>query len=455
MKYDKQAHAEAVAYLAAKEKELNEIAVKVNDNAETDEWTDQKSMAHSALANQHMVVSSEVKLARDKVSTFEDIQRITRKSNREPSAFSRFLAQGSNGLTAEEKQEGNLNGDNTHVAAGATESFTFKVPDVSAYTRTDDSSAQEAVPETVSPDVIEALAFQGEGVMNLTYRFATTSGNEYRRLQFDEATEEGFILGNQSAAVTTKNLADINVVTFYAKTVSSGFMYITNEAIQDSIVGLEAFATRHGGRRIMRTIEKNITLDGDGSSNTALSVINGSQDGINTATADTLAWEDLVNLQYAVPRAYRSGGERGPYANNELPGIVGYCIPDSFEKLVMLMKDGEGRPIWMPQASSGIGGGYPGRIFGYPYSVSMDGVWSDLSSASATGDVLCAFGNWAYFGRRTVRDIVVHRMMDSGTLVNNAIAYVMFMRFDFRPFGALGTAGNANKTAAVRLLKNT
>ena len=451
MKYDKQAHAEAVAFLAAKEKELNEIAVKVNDNAETDEWTDQKSMAHSALANQHMVVSSEVKLARDKVSSFNDLHDIVRKSNREPSAFSRFLAQGSNGLTAEEKDEGNLNKDSTQVM-GASESFTFKVPDVSAFTRTDDSTAQEAVPETVSPDVIEALAFQGEGVMNLTYRFSTATGNEYRRLQFDEATQEGYILGNQAAAVATRNLADIEVITFYVKTVSSGFMYITNEAIQDSIVGLEAFATRHGGRRIMRTIEKNITLDGDGTSNAALSVINGSQDGISTATADTLAWEDLINLQYSVPRAYRAGGERGPYANNELPGIVGYCIPDSFEKLVMLMKDGEGRPIWMPQASSGIGGGYPGRIFGYPYSVSMDGVWSDLSSASATGDVLCAFGNWGYFGRRTVRDIVVHRMMDSGTLVNNAIAYVMFMRFDFRPFGALD--GN-NKTAAVRLLKNT
>ena len=454
MKYDKQAHAEAVAYLAAKERELNEIAVKVNDNAETDEWTDQKSMAHSALANQHMVVSSEVKLARDKVSSFEDLHNLTRKSNREPSAFSRFIAKGSHGLTAEEKQEGHLNQDNTQVV-GASESYTFKVPDVSAFTRTDDSTAQESVPETISPEVVEALAFQGEGVMNLTYRFSTNTGNEYRRMQFDEATEEGFILGNQSASVTTKNLADIGIMTFYAKTVSSGFMYITNEAIQDSIVGLESFATRHGGRRIMRTIEKNITLDGDGSNNTAISVINGSQDGISTATADTLAFEDLINLQYSVPKAYRAGGERGPYANNELPGVVGYCIPDSFEKLVMLMKDGNGRPLWMPESSSGLGSTYPGRIFGYPYSVSMDGVWSDLSSASATGDVLCAFGNWGYFGRRTVRDIIVHRMMDSGTLVNNAVAYVMFMRFDFRPFGALGTAGNANKTAAVRLLKNT
>ena len=454
MKYDKQAHAEAVAYLAAKEKELNEVATKVNDNAETDEWTDQKSMAHSALANQHMVLSSEVKLARDKVSNFTDLHNAIRKRGDEPSAVSRFLASGTSGLTAEEKQELDLNQDDTHVRGGS-DSIVLKIPNVTAVTRTDDSSAEETVPETVSPSVIEALAFQGEGVMNLTYRFTTATGNEYKRLQFDEATETGTILDDQNTTVATNDLADFTVVTFRVKTVTSGFMYITNEARQDSIVPLESHATRHGGRRIMRAIEKDITLDGDGTSNKSISVINGAQDGISTATADTLAWEDLVNLQYSVPRAYRAGGERGPYANNELPGIVGYCIPDSFEKIVMLMKDGNGRPLWMPEASSGIGVRYPGRIFGYPYSVSMDGVWSDLSSASATGDVLCAFGNWGYFGRRTVQNIVVHRMMDSGTLVRNAIAYVMFARFDFRPFGALGTAGNANKTAAVRLLKNT
>ena len=167
MKYDKQAHAEAVAYLAAKEKELNEVATKVNDNAETDEWTDQKSMAHSALANQHMVLSSEVKLARDKVSTFTDLHNAIRKRGDEPSAVSRFLASGTNGLTAEEKQELDLNQDDTHVRGGS-DSIVLKIPNVTAVTRTDDSSAEETVPETVSPSVIEALAFQGEGVMNLT-----------------------------------------------------------------------------------------------------------------------------------------------------------------------------------------------------------------------------------------------------------------------------------------------
>jgi len=453
-KYDRVAHDEAVAFLAAKEEELREISLQVNENAATDQWTDQKSMAHSALANRHSVVASEVSLARERVKDFAERASAIRQRGREPSAYARFIAKGYQGLTSEERTEMKADDSSYAMAYPNVEVIKYRIPEIEAATTTDTSSAQETVPEYIDPNVVETLAFQGEGAMVLPYRFTTATGNEHRILQFDESTEMGTILAAQNTAITDNDLADFGVTTFHARTITSGMIPITREAIQDSIVDLEAFANRRGGRRIMRRMELEITKDGDGSGTRALSVINGAQDGVTTATTDVLVWTDLVELIYSVPRAYRAGGESGPYGANERSGTVAFCFSDSMEKAVKLLKDGNDRPLWMPEMDASIARTYPGRIFGYQYAVSMDGAWTDLAAAANPGDVLGAFGNWGYFGRRTVREVEMFRFMDSGTMANNAIKILLLARFDFRPIGAFGSAGNANKTAAVRLLKN-
>ena len=453
-RYDQQAHSEAVSYLAAKEEELRSISLQVHENAATDQWTDQKSMAHTALANRHTVLASEVSLARERVKDFAERASAIRQRGREPSAYARFIAKGYNGITAEERKEMGVDSSEYSLSYPNVEIIKYKIPEIEAATRTDTSSASETVPETVRPDVVETLAFQGDGVMNLTYRFTTATGNEHRILQFDESTEMGTILAAQNTAITDNDLADFGVTTFNARTITSGMIPITREALQDSIVDLEAFANRRGGRRIMRRMEMEITLEGDGQGTRALSVINGAQDGVDTETTDVIVWTDLVNLIYSVPRAYRAGGEQGPYGVNERPGRVAFCFSDSFEKAVKLLKDGNDRPLWMPELDASIARTYPGRIFGYQYAVSMDGTWTDLAAAANTGDPLAAFGSWDYFGRRTVREVEMFRFMDSGTMVNNAIKILLLARFDFRPIGAFGTAGNATKTTAVRLLKN-
>ena len=452
-KYDKQQHAEAVAHLAAKEAELAEVADKIHDNNETDAWDEAKMMKHTVLATNHAVLTDQVKLLREKVRDYDIVGASKAKQRGEPSALDRFLRSGLQGITAEEKSEFSVDetSDNfSLLQMPGMEAIKIDMPSITGVTRSDDSSAQELVPETVVPNVVEDLAFGGEGVMNMTWRFTTSTGNEYRIPQFNEANEMGTILAAQNTAIADNDLADFGITTFNARTATSGMIPITREALQDSIVDLSAFAERRGGRRIVRRWEKEYTEEGDGTGTRALSVQNGALNTQMNATADTLDWEDLVDLIHSIDRAYRTGGEPGDYGATARAGTVGFVLPDSAERLMMKMKDGDDRPVWMPGISAGMGETYPNRIFGYPYSVSMNGVWEDLSATSAGGADILAFGNWGYFGRRTVTGIEVFRFMDSATMTNNLIKILMLARSDFRPVGALSN----DRTQAVSILTN-
>ena len=452
MIYDKVKHDELIARLGKKEAELAELSNKIHDNDATDEWTDQKVAEHSVCANKYLVVDAEIKSLKSEVEKHDLMAVQANKPKGELSWFDRWMEKGIDGITSEEKRE-HLLKESKYMGLGADiTAVRMTIPKITAATRTDDASGQETKQEYINPDVVEALAFQGDGIMDLSYRFMTNNGSEYRFIQFDEATEVGTIIEAQNTAIADNDLANFGITTFHARTVTSGFIPITREALQDSVVDLGGFANRRAGRRIMRAIEKEITLDGDGTGTRATSVINGSQDGVSNATADTLVYSDIVNLIYSCPRAYRNGGEMGEYSSTARPGTVGFCFGDSFEKVIVTMLDDNNRPIWMPANTSSLGSRPQNMILGYPYRVSMDGVWKDLDSSSATGDVLAAFGNWGYWGRRTVNNVELFRFQDSGTMVNNAIKILALARFDFQPIGALDNAG---KTSATRLLKNT
>ena len=453
-KYDEKEHVEAIAYLDAKEKELAEVATFVHDNSATDEWNDAKMAKHVAAAQRHTVLTNEVNLIREKIKDFEEIKIQKFKGKKEPGAITRFIEKGLDGLSVDERTDMSVDSSEYFPhAPGVAQGIKFTMP-VTAQTRTDDDSGKELRDLTINTNVVEDLAFQGDGVLRMVQRFTTGTGNPYRFIGFDEATEMGTILGAQNTQIATNDLANFTSVQFGARTITSNFVSITREALQDSVIDLESFAERHAGRRIMRRMESEITLDGDGAgtdpiSPRVFSVINSASDGVNTATADTLDWTDFVNLEYSCPRAYRAT-EVGEYSNTTRPGERGYVFGDSMEKNLKILKDGSDRPVWLP-ALDGLAGGFPATVFGYRYAVSMDGMWKDLNSSSATGDVLAAFGNWGYYARRVVREIEMHRFMDSNTMTHNLIQILMLARFDFRPVGAL----DGTKTKAVRLLKNT
>ena len=61
-------------------------------------------------------------------------------------------------------------------------------------------------------------------------------------------------------------------------------------------------------------------------------------------------------------------------------------------------------------------------------------------AAVAASAVPVIFGNFSYYGIRTVSSVELFRFMDSRTMQNNSVEILAFSRRDGRPMGALTSA---------------
>ena len=155
--------------------------------------------------------------------------------------------------------------------------------------------------------------------------------------------------------------------------------------------------------------------------------------GITTATTLVVTYDEFVSLLYKVNRAYREGGEEGEGGiSAEMGGRIGFLMSDEMELLIRKLKDTAGRPLWWPQAaSSGLSGPLPSTFMNYPYEV------SGAMDAIASTKVPMLFGNFSYFGIRTVAAVEIFRFQDSRTMQDNAIEILGFSRRDARAMGAI------------------
>ena len=92
-----------------------------------------------------------------------------------------------------------------------------------------------------------------------------------------------------------------------------------------------------------------------------------------------------------------------------------------------MLLDGDNRPLWLPSIREGL----PATLHGYPLVVNghMDAV--------AAGKIPVLFGNFSYYGIRTVSNVELFRFQDSRTMQKNSVEILAFSRRDGRPMGAL------------------
>lgn len=428
--FDPQRMADLVAEESRIQTTLTQISVALNEQYETDgAWDDARLSKYSADQARHAQLTRELEAVRNERQRYQ-LQEPNAARRAANAPLARWLRGGEHALEAHERelylgeiQDGALPG-------GGGQTFR-----IHAATASDAASGQEAVQEEIPPRVIDRLAHYG-GVAQAAQQFMTGTGGEYRVMQMDAASQEGEILGAQDTEVTEQNLPDIGVQTFGAKTASSRPILITREMIQDTVFDIEGYAERQAVRRMGRTWNKAFTTTkpGDGM---PIGIVSYAKAGIVAAAADKVSWLELTNLIYEVNRAYREGGEGGEGGfNPESGGLIGYMISDDAEKAVRVLVDADGRPLWVPSPREGA----PSMLNGYAYTVNGD------MDAVATGKVPFLFGNFSYYGIRTVSVIEIFRFMDSRTMQKNTVECLAFSRRDARPMGALVTTGvGANK----------
>ena len=264
---------------------------------------------------------------------------------------------------------------------------------------------------TVAPEYMrgleEAMRAYG-GMLEVSNVIRTTSGALMNFPTTDATAEEGEIVGQNQGATdgdTTFGNTTLGVFRYSSKKIALPW-----ELVQDSFLDIEAYVQGLLAIRLGRITNKHWT-NGDGS-NKPRGIVVGSAQGKVGATGQTLTvtYDDLVDLEHSVNRAYRA-----------MPGC-GWMMADTSVRTVRKIKDGQGRPIFVPGYENGVPGGAPDTLMGRPLTVNDD------VPAMAANARSILFGAFSKYVIRQVMDLTLFRMTDSVFTLNGQVGFVAFQR---------------------------
>lgn len=263
------------------------------------------------------------------------------------------------------------------------------------------------VPEGFADQIIKRLD-HFSGMRQVSNIIQTSTGAPIPFPTSDETQSEGEIVGENQAATEQD-------ITFGTKAIgsykfSSKVVKVSLELLEDSKFNLEDFVFTELQKRVGRVQNRKFTLgNGANEPEGALEAAGLGKTGASGQTTSVI-FDDLVDLEHAVPYAYREGSLR---ADNR------YMFSDDTHKILKKIKDSDGRPLWTPAAP-----GIPiPEINGYGYTIN-----SHIPNMAASAKSIL-FGN---FKKYTIRDIMAVSLfrLDTQYIVNGQIGFLLWARAD-------------------------
>ena len=185
---------------------------------------------------------------------------------------------------------------------------------------------------------------------------------------------------------------------------SSKMVKVSIQFLQDvGVAGIEGWLADRLGERIGRA-QATYHLSGTGS-NQPEGLETVTTLGVTAASTTTVTWDELVDLEHSVDPAYRRQGE--------------WLISDGLVKAIKKLKDGEGRPLWVP----GVAVKEPDRILGYRYAVDQN-----IATPAASVKSLY-FGDFSKYYLRDVNAMQMLRLTERYAEYLQ-VAFLLFVRHD-------------------------
>jgi HK97 family phage major capsid protein len=211
-----------------------------------------------------------------------------------------------------------------------------------------------------------------------------------------ELVNENTAVGEQGITVGSKAL---NAYTFSSKMVKVSLQFLQDTAVSN----IEGWLAGRLGERIGR-IQGTYHLSGTGSNQPeGLEVV--TTLGVTAASSTTVTYDEFVDLEHSVNAAYRRQAE--------------FLISDGLLKETKKLKDGEGRPMWVP----GLAVREPDRILGYRYAVDQN-----IAAPASTVKSLY-FGDFSKFWLRDVQSMQMLRLVERYAEYLQ-VAFLLFVRHD-------------------------
>lgn len=259
------------------------------------------------------------------------------------------------------------------------------------------------------------------GMLEVASIFRTSSGADLPFATTDATSEIGEIVGQNSPATpgdTTFGSTILSVFKYSSKKIALPW-----ELLQDTFLDIEAYIQELLAMRLGRIQNTHFTLGtGTGQPRGIVPAAALGKTG-TTGQTGTATYDDLVDLEHSINRAYRSS-----------PGF-GFMMADSSLKVVRKIKDSQGRPIFVPGYEAGNPGGAPDRLLNRPVTINDD----VAAMAANAKSILC--GDFRKYKVRRVMDLTMFRMTDSAFTLNGQVGFVAFQRTG----GNLIDAGGAVK----------
>lgn len=294
-------------------------------------------------------------------------------------AFTTYLRQGFSDLPPEMKAQLRAMGTTTGAAGGFT------------------------TPTEFVNRVVESMKAYG-GLASVCQLLNTSHGNSISWATTDGTGEEGEMIGENDEA--GKGEPTFGEDSIGAKKMTSKIILVSNELLADSAIDIDGFVARRIGQRLGRGESRQIMV-GDGLNNNVKGLVNQITKSKQAALASGVAYEDLIQLKHSVDPSYRNGPN------------VRFMFNDNVFKGFKLMKDSQGRPLWLP-AISGVA---PATIDGDQYVI--DQALAD----PAAGKASTLYGDFYSVILRRVAAMALRRLTERYAEYDQ-MGFVAFHRFD-------------------------
>ena len=481
--YNEEKHKELIAERGRVSVGLNELGVKMNETWEGKsdaQWSAQDLANYKANETHHSQIATTLGVLDREIANMEALLPQVALDPEAPHlrqdrALRQFLRHTQEGTSANEKSDrlyADMMNEDGQLVLKSPYAQQFSFPDNSKenpldptqVSRVDPRMAgfsdidsgtgsrggmKKAAPQTWSDDPVFQLVFSGD-IQRFATSFMTANGNEYHMVNIGGAADKGEIYATQAAAITSQDIPDLSVVTFKAWDSSSKKIGVHRSAVYDvPVIRGGMLLEMMGVERVARAWNDQY-FNGTTASTSQKIVGNVLE---HTTTASTaVAYEDLLGLEYSIDRAYRTGSEMigpGGFRDPER-GRVGWILHDKMEQSLRSLK-ASSRPLWTPGITAGSYGmvdGAPSRLLGYEYGVSND-ITIPSGGPLIAGAVPMLFGNWAYYGIRTVEELTVERFYDSNSVPN--FIYIVWARRDARFIGAINASSKCEALAQLKI----
>jgi HK97 family phage major capsid protein len=269
------------------------------------------------------------------------------------------------------------------------------------------SSGGYTVPQGFWAAVQAAMKFYGGMRQANTFKLSTDMGNPLPIPTSDDTSNTGELIA-ENVQVAPQDIA-FGSVTLNAYKFSSKLILIPFELLQDSGVDIEAFVSSRIGERLGR-VQNTFQTTGTGTSQPQ-GIVTAATLGKTGASGQTttLIYNDLVDLKYAVNRAYRDGAQ--------------WMMNDATLAAILKLVDGSSRPLFESAYNVSLKTGEPDTLLGQGVIINND---MAVMAASAKSILYGAFSSY------WIRDVkammllrLVERYADYGQ-----VGFITFTRSD-------------------------